>query len=153
LLRRADTAIALLAYAHLQSRDLQPSNWIYGQRRTEPELRAIIGQSFLIAGKKNYYEIQFGMRSGRKDRPDELHLDLTHVLSLSARTSMMTQLFVTRTTGASRLPAEAFEERKTQVSLVRDFGPYSLQIGTFRTTFGRNVYAVKGALVSIWMRL
>ena len=153
LLRRANTAVAIQAFAHLPSRDLQPGNWIYGQRRTEPEVRALIGQSLFIAGKKNYYEVQLGLRGGRKDRPDELHLDVTHAVTLGARTSWMTQVFLTRTSGESRLPAQAFAERKIQVSLLREFGPYSLQIGTFRTSSGKNVFAGKGAIASLWMRL
>ncbi len=153
VLRRTNLALALQATAHLESRDLQPANWLYGQRLAEPELRALIGQNIFIAGKKNYYEAQFGFRKGRADRPDEIHLDITHAMTLSPHTSVMTQLFITRTTGSANLPAQAFEERKVQISFLREFGPYSLQIGTFHTSSGRNVYSGKGTLVSLWLRL
>ena len=145
--------ISMKGLLHLPAQGMKQAAWLFGPARPEAEVRLLVGKAFHVAGHKGFLDLQTGYRLRTDGLGREWHYDMTSGLELTPTLTLMTQTFSTQ---AAATPANAYalyEQRKKQVSLVRDFGPFSLQLGVFRTISGRRSYVERGTLLSMWMRL
>jgi hypothetical protein len=147
----AGLTFAAQVMQHMPSALMRQGSWLYGQTRAESELRLLAGKVTTMFGRRTFLDVQTGYRLRNDGLGREWHFDVTHGIDVAPATTLLVQTF---TTQASARPDNAyalFEQHKRQVSLVRNFGPFSLQIGAFRTLSGRRTYVERGSLVALWM--
>ena len=145
--------ISVQGSLHLPAEGIKQASWLFGASRQEAEVRLLLGKTFHIAGYKGFLDLQTGYRLRTDGLGREWHYDMTSGLELTPRLTLMTQTFSTQAAATPTNAYALYEQRKKQVSLVRDFGPFSLQFGVFRTISGRRSYVERGTLLSMWMRL
>ena len=145
--------LSVQGIVHLPSPAMSQAAWLFGASRQEAELRWLLGKTFHFGGRKGFVDIQSGYRTRGNGLGHEWHYDTTSGLELTPTLMLMTQTFTTQAAATPTNAYALYEQRKKQVSLVRDFGTFSLQAGVFRTVSGRRSYVERGTLLSIWMRL
>jgi hypothetical protein len=145
--------VSTQALLHVPSRDMQTATWLFGETAREPEVRLLLGKTYHMGGKKGFIDMQAGYRMRSHGLGREWHFDLTTGVEITPTLTLLTQTFTTQASARPTNTYALFEQRKKQVSLVRDFGSFSLQFGVFHTTTGRRSYVERGTILSLWTRM
>jgi hypothetical protein len=148
----AGFVLAAQGIRHIPSRLMRQGSWLFGQTGNETEIRLLAGRTTSTFGHRSFVDLQAGFRYRADGYSREWHFDVTHGVMLTSSSTLLLQSFTTRASGRSDNPYSLFEQNKRQVSIVHDFGPLSLQIGTFRTVSGRRIYMERGKLIAIWLK-
>ncbi|MGR4863974.1 hypothetical protein [Caulobacter sp. LARHSG274] len=111
------------------------------------EARLLAGSSRAWRGRPLFGEIQVA-RLKRSGLADETRLDATIGLRPAKPWLFMAQAY------AGQADSRPVRSRwlKTEVSVVRDLGPWSLQAGWRQAAAGRETPADRGAVLAIWRR-
>ena len=117
-----------------------------GQGEHDWEVRVAYGRSFgaTWATPPIFVEAQVARRL-RDGLPDETRLDLTLGSRFAPDWMGLTQAYGGEADGGSRWLT-------TEASLVRDFGPWSVQAGWRNTATGRETPEASGPLIALWRR-
>lgn len=104
-----------------------------------------------------FADFQAGYRYRDGAPPNEYHADMTLGVNLGSRWQVLTQTFSIVSDGPGELEGQAefksFQLYKAQISAVYDVTDrISLQLGGFRTLFGRNIVEEKAGFGAIWVR-
>lgn len=146
----AGLTFAAQAMEHLPSASMRQGSWLLGQTHSETEFRFLAGKTTTLFGRRSFLDVQAGYRFRSGGYGREWHFDVTHGLQIAPATTLLTQNFTTQASARPDNPYALFEQHKRQVSLVRDFGPFALQIGAFRTLSGRRTYVERGGILALW---
>ncbi len=116
-----------------------------GRGGVDAELRILLGRSFQVRAAAAFADLQIA-RLRRPGLADENRLDAT--LGLRPRQSwlVLTQIYAGET--ISRPTRSAWV--KTETSIVRSMGRWSLQAGWRQTLTGREAAADRGAVIGVW---
>lgn len=116
-----------------------------GRGGLDAEVRILAGTSMAVRRAELFVEAQVA-RLRRPDLADENRLDATLGFRPDQSWLLMTQIYAGET--VSR-PARS-SWIKTETSIVRSFGAWSLQAGWRQTLAGREVARDRGAVIGIW---
>lgn len=116
-----------------------------GAGTADLEARLLAGRSGTFRGRPVFAEAQLAWLD-RSGLPDETHLDLTLGVESSPRWLMLTQVYAGRAEG----PAAAPRWLKLEVSAVRRFGDWRLQVGWRESVAGRSSPAERGPVFAVW---
>lgn len=119
-----------------------------GQGTLDLEARMLYGRSGVWRGRKVYADLQ-AARLQRRGLADENRLDATLGVKVSDHWEILTQ------TNAGWADDRAVRARwlKTEFSVVRAFGDWSLQAGWRDTVSGRETARDRGVVLAVWRRL
>ena len=118
-----------------------------GKGDTDLEIRLLAGTSRDWRGRPLFGEIQVA-RLRRSGLADETRVDATVGLRPTPRWLVLGQTY------AGQADSHPVRSRwlKTELSLVRDLGPWSLQAGWRRAALGRETPADHGPVLAVWRR-
>lgn len=125
------------------------SNQAFGTGEMAAEVRALVGRSI---GERGFLETQAAWRWRDGNYLDEARLDLTAGWRVSERWQVLAQSFSVWSAEPARPGAPDFEQHKLQVSVGRDFGRQTVQIGASITPVGRNAIDQEAVFLSVWRR-
>lgn len=116
-----------------------------GDGERDWEVRAAAGRNLTVAGHPVFIDLQAARRM-RDGLPDETRGDATLGARLDGDWLLLTQVFggVADDDGPRWLNVET--------SIVRDLGPWSLQLGWRSAAWGRETPASSGPVVGVWLR-
>ncbi len=119
-----------------------------GQGSLDLETRVLYGRSGVWRGREVFVDLQ-AARLKRQGLADETRLDTTLGVRPARRWLILAQAYAGRTdrgeVGARWM--------KTEISVVREVGDWSVQAGWRDTVVGREVTRDRGAMLSLWRRL
>ena len=116
-----------------------------GKGGVDAEVRILLGRSIAVRRAELFVDIQVA-RLRRPDLADENRLDATLGFKPTQSWLLMTQIYAGET--VSRPVRSGWI--KTETSVVRSFGAWSLQTGWRQTLTGREVARDGGAVVGLW---
>ncbi|WP_297737329.1 hypothetical protein [uncultured Maricaulis sp.] len=145
--RRAVVSVQLTALIPGQGENV--SNQAFGTGEMAAEVRALVGRSI---GERGFLETQAAWRWRDGNYLDEARLDLTAGWRVSERWQVLAQSFSVWSAEPARPGAPDFEQHKLQVSVGRDFGRQTVQIGASITPVGRNAIDQEAVFLSVWRR-
>jgi hypothetical protein len=116
-----------------------------GKGGADAEVRILLGRSVAVRRAELFADLQLA-RLRRPDLADENRLDATLGLRPNQSWLFMTQIYAGET--VSRPVRSGWI--KTETSVVRSFGAWSLQAGWRQTLTGREVAKDAGAIVGFW---
>lgn len=119
---------------------------------TNFEGRVLAGQSFKLAGKDAFVDVQAAWRLRPNGVPDEWSVDATLGWRPGSNFLVLGQSFYASGDSASGVAREN-TRLKLQTSIVYDRSKArSFQIGFFKTVAGRNIIQEEAFFVSVWQR-
>jgi hypothetical protein len=118
-----------------------------GQGGTDLEARLLAGTSRDWRGRHLFGEVQVA-RLKRSGLADETRADVTLGLRPARAWLLLAQTY------AGQADSEPVESRwlKAELSVVRDLGDWSLQVGWRQALAGRETSADRGAVLAVWRR-
>lgn len=119
-----------------------------GQGSLDLEARVLYGRSGVWRGREVFVDLQ-AARLKRQGLADETRVDATLGVRPAKRWLLLAQTYAGRT-DRGEVSARWV---KTEISVVREFGDWSLQAGWRDTASGREVVRDRGMLLSLWRRL
>jgi len=125
------------------------SNQAFGTGEMAAEVRALAGRSL---GDQAFLEAQSAWRWRDGAYLDEARLDLTAGWRPSERWQILAQSFSVWSAEPSRPGAPEFEQHKLQLSVSREFGRQTVQLGASMTPAGRNAIDQDAVFLSVWRR-
>ena len=125
------------------------SNQAFGSGEMAAEVRALAGRSL---GDHAFLEAQSAWRWRDGAYLDEARLDLTAGWRPSERWQILAQSFSAWSAEPSRPGAPEFEQHKLQLSVSREFGRQTVQLGASMTPAGRNAINQDAVFLSVWRR-
>lgn len=132
-----------------------------GNEQIDVDARVLVGRGFSIAGHWGYWDLQLAYRFRDEEPADEIKLEATLGVSLSARWLVIGQFFGTvglRNGTSVRIGNNPtidpnYDLYKAQLSVVYDLTKsVRLQLGYVRDLAGRNTGAGDAALLAVWFR-
>jgi hypothetical protein len=125
------------------------SNQAFGSGDMAADLRGLVGRSF---GERGFAEAQLAWRW--RDGPwlDEARFDLTAGWRLTERWQVLAQSFSVWSVETDRVGARSYDQHKLQLSISRDLGRQTVQIGGSITPSGRNAIEQRALFMSVWRR-
>lgn len=118
-----------------------------GKGGVDAEARILLGRSITVRRAELFAEVQVA-RLRRPDLADENRLDATLGLRPTQSWLLMTQIYAGETVSRSVRSGWI----KTETSVVRSFGAWSLQAGWRQTLTGREVARDRGAVIGFWRK-
>jgi hypothetical protein len=118
-----------------------------GRGGVDAEARILLGRSIAVRGAALFADVEIA-RLRRSGLADENRLDTTLGFRPNQSWLLMTQIYAGET--VSRPVRSAWI--KTETSVVRSFGTWSLQAGWRQTLTGREVARDKGAVIGFWRK-
>ncbi|MFY0637790.1 hypothetical protein [Maricaulis maris] len=125
------------------------SNQAFGTGEMAAEVRALAGRSL---GDHVFLEAQSAWRWRDGAYLDEARLDLTAGWGFAERWQVLAQSFSVWSAETARPGAPDFEQHKLQVSISRDIGRQTVQVGASITPAGRNAIDQEAVFLSVWRR-
>lgn len=123
-----------------------------GTGKTQYEARLLAGQSFKIANRDGFVDVQAAWRHRTGTPPDEWRLDISTGWHPTPKFQALAQGFYVKSQNAPGL-ARATERLKIQTSLVYNRTPRtSYQIGSYRTVLGRNIVQENALFIAVWQK-
>lgn len=119
-----------------------------GQGSLDLEARALYGRSALWKGREVFVELE-AARLKRQGLADETRIDATFGVRPAKKWLILAQSYTGR---ADRLPVGS-RWTKTELSIVRAFGDWSLQAGWRDTPRGRETTRDRGVVLAMWRKL
>jgi hypothetical protein len=119
--------------------------------RSAGEARLFWGRSFTWRGRHVFSDVQAAVRVG-DDRWRETDLDATLGVDLNRRYSLYFQSFSGWTHWDHRPAAADSQWSASQVSLLRRFGAWHIQVGARATLAGRETLNERGVFTALWRR-
>jgi hypothetical protein len=117
------------------------------QGKSDVELRLLAGRSGTVWKRHIFGEVQVAY-FWRLGLPNETHIDTTLGMDVTKNWLVLVQSYAGRAESGP-VPPEWF---KLEASLVRRFGPWSLQAGWRETALGRETPVEGGPVIGIWRR-
>ncbi|AAK23185.1 hypothetical protein [Caulobacter vibrioides] len=119
-----------------------------GQGSLDLEARVLYGRSATWRGKPVYLDVQ-AARLRREGLADENRLDVTLGLRPTRKLLVLAQTY------AGHADREGPDSRwlKSEISVVRAFGPWSAQVGWRSTLSGRETARDRGVVLALWRNL
>jgi len=111
------------------------------------EVRLLAGRTGHLFGADVLIEAQWARRFTVL-RADQTRLDLTLGVGLPGGVNSLTQVY----SGHLNVGSVSADWVKLDQTLVRSFGPWSVQVGWRRTLAGRNLPAASGPIIGLWKR-
>jgi len=147
---RSDPAIASLQVtALIPGQGENVSNQAFGSGEMAGELRGLLGRSM---GGWGFVEAQTAWRWRDGSYLDEARLDLTIGWRPRDRWEVIAQSFSVWSTERGRPGADSFDQHKLQVSISREIGSQTLQLGASITPSARNAINQQAVFLSVWRR-
>ncbi len=125
------------------------SNQAFGTGEMAAEIRALAGRNL---GGRRFVEAQTAWRWRDGRYLDEIRLDLTAGWEVAEHWQVIAQSYSVWSAEPPRLGAPAFEQHKFQLSISREFGRQTIQLGTAFTPAGRNAINQEAVFLSVWRR-
>lgn len=119
--------------------------------RSAGEVRLFWGRSFNWRGRHVFSDLQAAQRVG-DDRWRETDLDATLGVDVSPRYSLYLQSFSGWTRWEHRAATARSQWATSQVSLLRRFGAWRIQVGARATFAGRETLNERGVFTALWRR-
>jgi hypothetical protein len=119
--------------------------------RSAGEVRLFWGRSFTWRGRHVFSDVQAALRQG-DDHWRETDLDATLGIDLTPRYSLYLQSFSGWTHWDHRPAAADSQWSASQVSLLRRFGAWRIQVGARATLAGRETLNERGVFTALWRR-
>lgn len=116
-----------------------------GRGGLDLEARLLLGQSITIARREAFADLQVA-RLHRPGLADETRLDATMGYRPARSWLVMAQAYA----GDAHSRAVSSRWLKTEMTVVRSFGAWSVQAGWRQTVAGREVARDRGAVIGIW---
>ena len=117
------------------------------QGNSDLEVRLLAGRSGVWKGRKVFAELEVA-RLVRDGLADETHVDTTVGVTVLPNW----QVFLQSYNGRADSRPVAPEWSKVEASLVRRFGPWSLQAGWRQTIWGQEMPITGGPVAAVWRR-
>jgi hypothetical protein len=119
-----------------------------GQGSLDLEARVLYGRSSVWRGREVYADLQ-AARLKRQGLADETRIDATLGVRPAKNWLILTQTYAGQ---ADRSPVRS-RWLKTELSVVRSFGDWSVQAGWRDTLSGRETARDRGVVLALWRRL
>jgi hypothetical protein len=122
--------------------------------KPEFEFRALLGRSFVLAGRDGFADLEWGYRHRLGAAGDQIRIDATVGLRVRPRLSVLAQSF---NIVSIRQPRENgppdYNLYKAQVSVVYDIAArWAVQVGGFTEFAGRNTGLGSAGFLALWWR-
>ncbi|RKQ95375.1 hypothetical protein [Maricaulis maris] len=147
--RRDATVASLQATALIPGQGENVANQAFGSGEMAAELRALLGQGL---GRHGFVEAQTAWRWRDGEYLDEARLDLTAGWRVTDRWQVLAQSFSVWSVETDRPGTRAFDQHKLQLSVSRELGAQTIQIGASFTPTGRNAINQQALFLSVWRR-
>ncbi|WP_291842242.1 hypothetical protein [Maricaulis sp.] len=140
---------SLQATALIPGRGENVSNQAFGSGEMAAEIRSLLGRS---VGERGFAEAQAAWRWRDGDYLDEARFDLTAGWRLTDRWQVLAQSFSVWSVESDRPGARSFDQHKVQLSVSREMGRQTWQLGASLTPSGRNAIDQRAVFLSVWRR-